>query len=432
MFHIDLKELEIKKIGSVLEMRNFNMRLSSFDLLRWIILVVLALLTGFFVVYYMVAPFDVLGFYSILLAGTAGGTIFLIATLFRGKKIFLAIIFILVFLIIGFASANAVFLSQEDIYEIPSITRTDGGDGHTAILYFTHGEPPGYDPLPWILTMREFEHDNVPFVPWIVRPLFFNNLRNEYLEAGGSAHNKLHKAFFDNLRWSMANEEESTRFYLAFLDSEPHPDQMAAKAINEGASRIIILPVFITESTHTLAGQEMVYSVEPEKYGVEIDYTGALGNSDLLHEVFVNRANELSFGFQKTDIGIILVGHGQPDEWEELYPEQNLQEDQYRGFIREKLLAADFLPENVVSGWMSFQEPTITQSAKNLVENNVKKILVFSVSLSADSIHSEVDVPKAIRSANLPEGIQIEYIGQYVDHPLAIEALIQKISEADT
>ena len=99
---------------------------------------------------------------------------------------------------------------------------------------------------------------------------------------------------------------------------------------------------------------------------------------------------------------------------------------------REKLLAADFLPENIVSGWMSFQEPTIAQSAKNLVENNVKKILVFSVSLSADSIHSEVDVPKAIRSANLPEGIQIEYIGQYVDHPLAIEALIQKISQADT
>jgi len=50
LFHIDLKELEIKKIGSVLEMRNFNMRLSSFDLLRWIILVVFALLTGFFFV----------------------------------------------------------------------------------------------------------------------------------------------------------------------------------------------------------------------------------------------------------------------------------------------------------------------------------------------------------------------------------------------
>jgi hypothetical protein len=61
------------------------MRLFSFDLLRWIILVVLALLTGFFVVYYMVAPFDLLGLYSILLAGTAGVTIFLIAALFRGK-----------------------------------------------------------------------------------------------------------------------------------------------------------------------------------------------------------------------------------------------------------------------------------------------------------------------------------------------------------
>ncbi len=78
-----------------------------------------------------------------------------------------------------------------------------------------------------------------------------------------------------------------------------------------------------------------------------------------------------------------------------------------------------------------FKNPQFTIGNK-LSGNNVRKILVFSVSLSADSIHSEVDVPKAIRNSNLPEGIQIEYIGQYGDHPLAIQALIEKISQADT
>jgi protoheme ferro-lyase len=123
-----------------------------------------------------------------------------------------------------------------------------------------------------------------------------------------------------------------------------------------------------------------------------------------------------------------LVGHGQPDEWEELYPEQNLQEDQYREGIRNKLIADGFLAKNVVSGWMSFQEPTIAQSAKTLADNNVEKILVFSVSLSADAIHSEVDSPKGVEEANLPEEIKIEYIGQYGDHPLAIQAMIEKIA----
>jgi protoheme ferro-lyase len=398
------------------------------EIIRWILLGLFAFLSGFFIVQYMVSIFSVLAIYSILLTIAIAGTLILLIRAFKGKKIFLAVILVAIIGLGGYASANYLFLSQEDFYELGTITRTDGGDGHTAILYFTHGEPPGYDPLPWILTMREFEHDNVPFIPWLVRPFFFNMMRNEYIQAGGSPHNKLHKAFFDNLRWNMPQEvANGTRFYLAFLDTEPHPDQMAIKAINNGASKIIILPIFVTESTHTIAGQELIASVEPEKYGVQTIYTGALGDSDLLQSVFVDRANELSIGYEKSEIGILLVGHGQPDEWEELYPEQNLQEDQYRQGIREKLIDDGFYAQNVVPGWMSFQEPTIAQSAKVLADNNVKKILVFSVSLSADAIHSEVDAPKGVAEADLPDEIKIEYIGQYGDHPFAIQAMIEKI-----
>jgi hypothetical protein len=58
----------------------------------------------------------------------------------------------------------------------------------------------------------------------------------------------------------------------------------------------------------------------------------------------------------------------------------------------------------------------------------VDKILVFSVSLSADSIHSDIEVPAAISEAKLPTDVTISYVGQYGDHPLAIKAMIEKIS----
>ena len=60
--------------------------------------------------------------------------------------------------------------------ELPELVRMDGGDGHTAILYFTHGEPPGYSAQPWIETIRELDHDKVPFVPWLIRPIFLTLL----------------------------------------------------------------------------------------------------------------------------------------------------------------------------------------------------------------------------------------------------------------
>ncbi len=144
--------------------------------------------------------------------------------------------------------------------------------------------------------------------------------------------------------------------------------------------------------------------------------------------MFVERANELSVDVNKSKVGILLVGHGQPTEWEDLYPEQNRQETQYRDGIRDKLIADGFLSDNVLLGWMSFQDPSIIESAQALAENNVKKILVFSVSMSAEAIHSIVDVPKDIEAAELPAEISIEYIGQYGDHPLAIQAMIEKIT----
>lgn len=408
------------------EIKNINFR--KFKTLRWILIALCGFLVGFFIVMFMVQTFNVLGLYTFFLTLAAVATVVLFIKGFRRRSMIYSVGLIVVFFLVGWVSANAVFLSQDELHYMPAITRTDGGDGHSAVIYITHGEPPGYDPMPWILTMREFDNDNVPFVPWPFRPFFFNTLRNHYIEAGGSPHNALHQTYIDNLRFAMPGAvANGTRFYLAFLDSPPHPEEMAIKAINEGASKIIILPVFITESTHTIAAQDMVANVNPEQYGINVTYTGALGDSDTLQNVFVDRALNMSVDYDQSDVGILLVGHGQPDEWEILYPDQNLQESQYRNGIRDKLITAGFSANNVVLGWMQFQSPSVTDSVLVLAANDVELILVFSVSLSALAIHSEVDVPKAIDDAQLSSNIIVEYVGQYGDHPLAIQCMADKI-----
>ncbi len=398
--------------------------------IRWFLVSSLALMIGYLVVEYLVQTPARLGLYGALLMLSIGGMFLTVLKNFKRKELHLIGLITIFSLFAGYSIANYVFLSQEEIRILPQINRTDGGNGHTAIIYFTHGEPAGYSALPWIETIRELDSDSVPFVPWLLRPIFFNTVRNEYFEAGGSAHNKLHQVYFENLKRSMPDEEvKGTKFYLAFLDSNPRPDEMAINAINDGASKIIILPVFITESTHTEAGKEMVASIHPEKYGIQVSYTGALWSSDSLQNVFVERANEMVVNINHSEVGILLVGHGQPTEWETLYPDQNKQEDQYRNAIREKLIMNGYKPEHVVLGWMEFQKPSITEIVHTLAERGVKKILVFAVSLSADSIHSDVEIPAAVLEAKLPDDVLIEYIGQYGDHPLAIQAMKEKITK---
>ena len=292
----------------------------------------------------------------------------------------------IVCLIAGYLVGTSVYLAQEEHRDLPAVTRSRGetGDGHTAVLYFTHGEPPAYSPLPWIETFHELDGDGVSFIPWPFRPVFLNNLRREYLVVGGSAHNKVHQIMLQSLIQNLPlAKDQGVRFYQAFLDNPPRPDEMAIAAINDGASKLVVLPVFLTDSSHTQAGQEMIDAVGFEKYGIDVCYAKPLWDTEALQQMFVERANDNLGGVARDQVGIVLVGHGQPDDWDAIYPTQTEQENLFRTQVRQRLVEAGYLADHISLGWMEFKEPDIQQAVRELVAKGVKRLLIFSASISA-------------------------------------------------
>ncbi len=220
-----------------------------------------------------------------------------------------------------------------------------------------------------------------------------------------------------------------TRFYQAFLDSRPRPDEMAIQAINDGASKLIVLPVFLTDSSHTIAGFEMIKALAIEKFGVSVCAAKPLWDTDGLQQMFVARADAHLDGVDKARVGILLVGHGQPDDWDAFYPTQTEQENEFRNQVRERLIHAGYLPDNILLAWMEFKTPKITTAVQQLATQGVERILVFSASISADSIHSDIQVPESVEAADLPDDVQVVNMGAWGNSPLVIEAIRQRVSE---
>lgn len=398
----------------------------------WILTAVLAVACSAFFLAYLVAPPMQMGWALTALIALLIFWGYLAWRNFRRWKIAAGAALFLLLFGAGYLGATRLYLAQSEAGDLPAITRPEGdaGDGHTAILYFTHGEPPAYSPMPWIETFHELDHDQVSFVPWPFRPFFLSNVRREYLLIGGSAHNKVHQIMLHSLILSMPEEAaRGVRFYQAFLDSPPRPDEMAIQAINDGASKLIVVPVFLTDSSHTIAGFEMVEALDIPKYGVSVCLGKPLWDTPALQQMFVARADAHLEGVEKANVGILLVGHGQPEDWDAFYPTQTEQEDLFRNQVRQRLIQAGYLPQNILLAWMEFKSPKITPAVQQLAEQGVQRILVFSASISADSIHSDIQVPESVEAAHLPENIQVVNMGAWGNSPLVVEAIRQRISE---
>ena len=359
------------------------------------------------------------------------GLILILVFGFKKLSLVIAIVLSLGLFVAGHLTMTKIILNRPDPRPVPELTRStdDPGLGHTAIIYFTHGEPETYNPIGWINQFNEFDEQEIDFIPMIARPFFFNALRNKYLEVGKSDHRMMHEQMIQALEDTYRAEgDETTKFYLSFLDDNPRPDAAAIQALNEGASRIIVSEVFLTISNHTAEGENQIKELDiEERFNIPVEFTGPLYDSDLLMSMFVERANANIGDTPKDKVGILLVGHGQPDEWDVEWPTETEQEIGFRNDVIDLLIADGYAPENISLAWMEFKEPKPEAIIEEFLANGIEKLIFFSAAISADAIHSQYDIPALVYEADFPEGFPVLNMGAWNDDPIVIQAIKEKI-----
>jgi protoheme ferro-lyase len=399
--------------------------------LQWIILVILAGLLGVLVVQYLsVHPLKM----SVYLFAACVVLFALIIVLVRGfqrTSLIIAIFLSVGVFLLGHYGMTKLILGRDDPRPVPELTRKPGdlGVGHTAVVYFTHGEPETYNPIGWINQFNEFDEQGIPFIPMLARPFFFYALRNAYLEVGTSNHRKMHQQMISSLEQAYrAAGDTTTKFYLSFLDDNPRPDAAAIQALNEGASKIIVSEVFLTISNHTAEGEDQIEALNIEEtFGIPVEYTGPLYDSETLMSMFVQRANANIGDTDKSKVGILLVGHGQPDEWDMEWPTETEHELGFREDVLALLVADGYNAANLSLAWMEFKEPKPAEKVKEFLDNGIEKLLFFSAAISADALHSQYDVPELVHQVEYPEGFPVLNLGAWNDDPIVIQAIKEKI-----
>ncbi|MEI6796968.1 MAG: CbiX/SirB N-terminal domain-containing protein [Methanomassiliicoccales archaeon] len=79
---------------------------------------------------------------------------------------------------------------------------------------------------------------------------------------------------------------------------------------------------------------------------------------------------------------------------------------------------------------MSFKHPTPMEKIDEMAQRGVKKVFFFSSAISAEGIHSQVDIPELVEKAKAAKGMEIIDLDVWNDHPLVIAAIKERTDEA--
>ncbi len=183
----------------------------------------------------------------------------------------------------------------------------------------------------------------------------------------------------------------------------------------------------MTISNHTAEGKSLIDAIDLSAYGVPVTYTGPLWSSETLQRMFVARANRHLGDLDKSAVGILLVGHGQPDEWDREWPTETEQELGFRYKVLERFVADGYRPDRVGLAWMEFKEPKPAPLVEECARAGAERLLYFSAAISADALHSQIDVPKLIEKADVPHDFSMLNLGAWNDDPLVIQAIKERI-----
>jgi hypothetical protein len=145
--------------------------------------------------------------------------------------------------------------------------------------------------------------------------------------------------------------------------------------------------------------------------------------------MFLAKLDEKVLESDKSKVGILLVGHGQPESWDKLFPLQTTQENSFREQIRDLLEKNGYSYENIGLTWMEFRNPRPAAKIKDFLDRGIEKIYYFAASISAEAIHSAYDIPDLIHASVLPKHVETVNLGAWNNHPLAIKAIKNRIDE---
>ena len=327
---------------------------------------------------------------------------------------------------LGYTLTTFSVLSYAGSHKAPEDAQPRGD--RTAVIHLAPGEPPEYGVQSGSrrLALADDQED-VP--PMLLRPFYLRDLRSKYAAVGSSPYRDYHLELAQKVQMRL---DSNHTVYAAFYSDQPGLAATISRAIGEGAGRIVLLHVRVTDPPESVKAGDLLEGLDPSRHGVKMQQVGPLWDSDLLPQIYVRRVLEalpqVSPDPQAT--GLLLVGRGHPSTEGKGNPSsvrRFTQETAFQNRVRQALIKMGLEGSKMATGWLRWNQPTVHDAFQSLVSAGCKAVIWMPSSFSADGVNTLYDVPAQISSLAKSQGITVLSLGGWNADDLAAEDIAARI-----
>ena len=298
-----------------------------------------------------------------------------------------------------------------------------------------HGEPEIFEKESWTSVLQQMFQElrktgiDVPSDDAIA--LMLPMIQDKYQAMGGRSQ---HVAVIKRQSELVAQCFPEHVFGCGFNEfSSPHFKDIAAQMMGDKITRLVFVPMMLTDSSHTQEIAGAVRSMGIEKHGVAWVMSRPLFYRPEPAQLVVENIMRAAGTTPLKNAGVVLASHGEPDQWSgssEINTHCNEQETAFALCVKKGLVERGFLWENVVRGFNEFTKPELSEAAELLAGKKVDKVIAAAVFGTTDCIHVNYDIPAKVKKALDGSTVEVVCLEGWNEDPLLITAYCGLITES--
>lgn len=302
------------------------------------------------------------------------------------------------------------------------------GAASTAVIVLSFAAPERYRITRAAAHIRQLMDSEALTIPTSALPFVFLSERARYRAIGGYLPARASLTSTAEQLERLLPGSTFGNVFAAFNDGSPTLRQSVAAARGAGAQKVVVVTLGPDGS---LPAREALCTLEstdgPGPAGAAVTFAPSIWFSEKLAARLVTRILDTTRGVLPDEVGVALVGEGQPSAWEEFDHGWRERENYFNQRVRLLLTDHGIHAENVRTAWLEWQSPDVTEAVRHLAALGCIRIIVAPSTIPGVTLATALDLEHMVASARVNENVQTVTLPPWGDDPALAAAAAEAI-----